>query len=210
MSIRWPTSADIKQQGINLPKSNDVYEGFKSGSATWVLDTGGNADVVDLSNFSSRKVQIRKVDIDGDGNKGSLLIRFDGTGQHGLIIVNEFENDETGYFFRGHVEKIEFKDRTISPSASSLKAAAPGKGAALASGTGSCSRRNDREDGDSAPVLSLFSLRGGFGPYLSTQVSFILPPLEMLTSLLPGAATLVMAPGTTSTVWASGARAWMR
>jgi hypothetical protein len=43
-----------------------------------------------------------------------------------------------------------------------------------------------------------------------TQVSFILPPLEMLTSLLPGAATLVMAPGTTSIVWASGARAWMR
>src|SRR5215203_4617280 len=43
--------------------------------------------------------------------------------------------------------------------------------------------------------------------YFRTHVSFILPPLEMLTSLLPGAATRVMAPGTTSIVSASGARA---
>src|SRR5829696_2388460 len=46
--------------------------------------------------------------------------------------------------------------------------------------------------------------------YFRTHVSFILPPLEMLTSLLPGAATRVMAPGTTSIVSASGARAWTR
>src|SRR5829696_8837779 len=46
--------------------------------------------------------------------------------------------------------------------------------------------------------------------YFRTHVSFILPPLEMLTSLLPGAATRVMAPGTIRTSSASGARAWMR
>ena len=33
----------------------------------------------------------------------------------------------------------------------------------------------------------------------STQVSFILPPLEMLTMCLPGAATLLRDPGTAST-----------
>src|SRR5829696_180255 len=46
--------------------------------------------------------------------------------------------------------------------------------------------------------------------YFRTHVSFILPPLEMLTSLLPGAATRVMAPGTITIFSVSGARAWMR
>ena len=49
---------------------------------------------------------------------------------------------------------------------------------------------------------------GGVQP--RTQVSFITPPLEMLTRRLPGAATRVIAPGTTSTVSGSGERAWTR
>ncbi len=79
------------QQGINLPASDDVYAGFMGGSATWVLDTGGKEDVVNLGNFSSKSVRMTRVDIDKDGIKGSLRILFDDTKEHGLLIINQFE-----------------------------------------------------------------------------------------------------------------------
>ena len=79
------------QKGINLPASDDVYAGFMGGSATWVLDTGGKGDVVNLGNFSSKSVRMTRVDIDKDGTKGSLRILFDDTKEHGLLIINQFE-----------------------------------------------------------------------------------------------------------------------
>lgn len=119
------------QQGINLPASNDVYTGFKGGSATWVLDTGGREDVVNLGNFSSSSVERLRVDIDGDGINGSLLMLFDDTGERGMLIINQFETDETGFLARGHIEKIKFKNTTISPSASSIREASAAESAAL-------------------------------------------------------------------------------
>ncbi|CAA9503849.1 MAG: hypothetical protein AVDCRST_MAG05-2604 [uncultured Rubrobacteraceae bacterium] len=115
-----------RQQNIDVPPSSDVYSGFNSTSSAQVLDTGGKGDVVNLSNFSSRGVEVRRFDNDGDGTAGSLVILLDETGRHAVVVFNQFEADDyREATFNGRIEQVRFKDKTVSPKASSIPVKEP-------------------------------------------------------------------------------------
>lgn len=111
------------QQGIKLPSSSDVYTGFKADSGTMVLDTGGKGDLLNLGAFNSKGVDLYRYDANNDRSANSLLILFDGAFEpdelRGVAVVNQFGSDWP-FSFNGKVEKIQFRNKTISPKAGSL------------------------------------------------------------------------------------------
>ena len=114
------------QQGTDVPPSSDVYSGFTATSSAQVLDTGGKGDVVNLSNFNSRSVEVRRFDNDGDGTAGSLVVLFEETGRHAVVVFNQFETDDYRVAaFNGRIEQVRFKNKTISPKASSIPVREP-------------------------------------------------------------------------------------
>ena len=114
------------QESTDVPPSSDVYSGFTATSSAQVLDTGGKGDVVNLSNFNSGGVEVRRFDHDGDGMAGSLVVLFDETGQHAVIVFNQFETDDyREAAFNGRIEQVRFKNKTISPKASSIPVRQP-------------------------------------------------------------------------------------
>ena len=115
-----------RQENTDVPPSSDVYSGFTSTSSAQVLDTGGKGDVVNLSNFNSRGVEVRRFDNDGDGTAGSLVVSLDETGRHAVVVFNQFETDDyREATFNGRIEQVAFKNKTISPKASSIPVREP-------------------------------------------------------------------------------------
>jgi Ca2+-binding RTX toxin-like protein len=76
------------QEGTEVLPLSDVYSGFTAASSAQVLDTGGKGDLLKLSNFNSRRVEVRRFDNDGDGTAGSLVISLDETGRHAVVVFN--------------------------------------------------------------------------------------------------------------------------
>jgi hypothetical protein len=114
------------QEGTEVPPSSDVYSGFTAASSAQVLDTGGKGDLLNLSNFNSRRVEVRRFDNDGDGTAGSLVISLDETGRHAVVVFNQFEADDyQDATFDGRIEQVRFRNKTISPKASSIPVKEP-------------------------------------------------------------------------------------
>ena len=91
-----------------------------------MLDTGGKGDLLKLSNFNSRRVEVRRFDNDGDGTAGSLVISLDETGRHAVVVFNQFEADDyQNATFDGRIEQVRFRNKTISPRASSIPVEEP-------------------------------------------------------------------------------------
>jgi hemolysin type calcium-binding protein len=111
----------LKQWGLNLPASSDVYTGFEAGSGSKVTDTGGSDDVLNLRAFGSKRVDMYRYDNNGDGRANSLVIRFKGTFDprefHGVLILNQFGQDVDHIYFNGTIETIKLKDKTVSAKA---------------------------------------------------------------------------------------------
>ena len=113
------------QEGTEVPPSSDVYSGFTAASSAQVLDTGGKGDLLNLSNFNSRRVEVRRFDNDGDGTAGSLVISLDETGRH-AVVFNQFEADDyQDATFDGRIEQVRFRNKTVSPKASSIPVKEP-------------------------------------------------------------------------------------
>ena len=109
------------KENTDVPPSSDVYSGFDATSAAQVLDTGGNEDLLNLSNFNSGDVEVRRYDRDNDGTAGSLVVSLDETGRHAVVVYNQFEADDyEDAVFNGRIEWIRFKNKTVSPKASSI------------------------------------------------------------------------------------------
>ena len=114
------------QENTDVPPSSDVYAGFNATSSAQVLDTGGKEDLLNLSNFNSANVKVRRFDGDGDGIAGSLIFSLDETGRHEVIVSNQFEADDyRDATFNGRIEQVRFKNKTISPKASSIPVREP-------------------------------------------------------------------------------------
>jgi hypothetical protein len=148
-----------KQEGVNLPASSDVYTGFEAGSGSHVIDTGGKDDRLNLGAFGSRRVDLYRYDANGDGRANSLLIGFDGAFDpkkfHGILLLNHFGQD-WGSYFRGTIETIKLKDKTLSAKAvsgNSLSVAPEAAGRALLP--------EAQTAGSEAPLLGL--VRGSVG-----------------------------------------------
>lgn len=108
------------QEGTDIPPSSDVYTGFVGTSQASVLDTGGKDDLLNLANRGSKSVTMERVDFDADGSAGSLFVSFGETGERGVLIINQFESTDYSATFNGRIEGIRFKDKTVSPKASSI------------------------------------------------------------------------------------------
>jgi hypothetical protein len=114
------------QEGTEVPPSSDVYSGFTAASSAQVLDTGGKGDLLNLSNFKSGRVEVRRFDNDGDGTAGSLVISLDETGRHAVVVFNQFEADDyQDATFDGRIEQVRFRNKTVSPKASSIPVKEP-------------------------------------------------------------------------------------
>jgi RTX calcium-binding nonapeptide repeat (4 copies) len=130
-------------QGVFLPESDDVYAGFGGASAGLdsVKDHGGSSDVADLRPLKSTSVRKSRIDLNADGTANSLLLQ---TGENrGVVIANHFGDD--GNSFSGRIEKIKFKDRTISPSAASVSEAPAGQSAATREALAEAATEGPRE-----------------------------------------------------------------
>ena len=110
------------KENTDVPPSSDVYAGFDATSSARVLDTGGKEDLLNLSNFNSGDVEVRRFDGDGDGTAGSLIISHRETGRRTAIVANQFETDDyqDAAAFDGRIEQVRFKNKTLSPRASSI------------------------------------------------------------------------------------------
>ncbi len=86
-----------------------------------MLDTGGKGDMLNLSTFNSRDVEVWRFDRDNDGTAGSLVVSLDGTARHAIVVYNQFETDDyEDAVFNGRIERVRFKNKTVSPQASSI------------------------------------------------------------------------------------------
>ncbi len=118
--------------------SDDVYLGSREGWAI-VADSGGAADVLNLSGIDSRNANLAAVDLDYDEAEGSLWLTFgpadSPTGS--MVLANQSEDDEFStllgapFVFDGRIEQIKFKNETIDmtnlppvPEASARESAA--------------------------------------------------------------------------------------
>jgi hypothetical protein len=98
-----------------IPVSNDVYKGFASNTGTdFVIDYGGNGDVLDLRPFSTEEIYFDAIDTDDDGATETLQIVMSTTTQ--VLILGQFADVPGlpgGANFHGRIETIIFTDETI-------------------------------------------------------------------------------------------------
>jgi Ca2+-binding RTX toxin-like protein len=122
-----------------VPGSDDVYLGSKQGMAV-VGDGGGSADVLNLGGFSSANVDILSEDLDGDGTSGSLVVLYGSGGSlvGQMLLANQFEEDEFSHMngfpfaFDGRIEKIKFKNGTVTVTPEIVEPASARQGAPIA------------------------------------------------------------------------------
>lgn len=67
-----------------------------------------------------------RFDNDGDDTAGSLVISLHETGRHAVVVFNQFEADDyQDANFDGRIEQGRFRNKTVSPKASSIPVQEP-------------------------------------------------------------------------------------
>jgi Ca2+-binding RTX toxin-like protein len=101
--------------------TNDTYTGLlvnNSDGPDLIHDSGGNNDVLKLTNLSKSQVDMDPVTTDGDGKMDALYISKSGTSSS-LVVYNYYDNSGASNAGVGAIETIKFSDQTVGfPAAS--------------------------------------------------------------------------------------------
>jgi len=103
----------LPSQGLDFPKSDEVYSGLGTLGQVAVILDGGGQDMVNLKPYTTGAVDLVKQDVDGNGTAESLIIL---TSPNTGFVIYDANNTlvQSGLTLDGRIEKVIFKNKTVS------------------------------------------------------------------------------------------------